>query len=417
VHVPRNVGAALAAVVVVMFAVFALRSGGSGADGLPVVSVSKVVIDQIEGNSGVATVTVVMSLSAQSTSTVTASYATADGTAKISDSDYVATTGTAIFSPGETSQTLAVSVRGDTKLEDYETLKVKLSAPVNAILGNASETVQILNDEKPKLSMANVNKVDEGQSATFKPHLLQRYYQPITLNARTIDGTAVAPGDYDALDAPVTFPAGSNASVATSVHTIADGVPEGAEKLSLAVTGSGVVAGVTKTATITSQLCVASSAPSTYAHVVIVVMENKKYSSVVGAATAPFQTSLAKSCASANHYAQAASPSRPNTYIVPDLCNDSHDCSVAVGDQWLQTYLEPILASTEYLAGSTAVLITYDEYTPLPNMFVSRSARPGTVVTATTSHYALLRTIEDMLGLNPLGQASTATGLRNATGV
>jgi phospholipase C len=290
-------------------------------------------------------------------------------------------------------------------------------------------------------------------------------------------------------------------------------VPEGADKLSLAVTGSGVVAGVTKTATITSQLCVASSAPSTYAHVVIVVMENKKYSSVVGAATAPFQTSLAKSCASANHYAQAASPSRPNyiamtsgntygcegsnadppggcappspslfkqvvdtgrtvrlyaqgmtsncetvshglyavkhnpwpyyaseaslcqqfneplpatldpsnlptlTYIVPDLCNDSHDCSVAVGDQWLQTYLEPILASTEYLAGSTAVLITYDEYTPLPNMFVSRSARPGTVVTATTSHYALLRTIEDMLGLNPLGQASTATGLRNATGV
>ena len=40
------------------------------------------------------------------------------------------------------------------------------------------------------------------------------------------------------------------------------------------------------------------------------------------------------------------------------------------------------------------------------------SVTPGTTVTAATTHYALLRTIEDMLGLSPLGQAATATSLR-----
>jgi len=58
--------------------------------------------------------------------------------------------------------------------------------------------------------------------------------------------------------------------------------------------------------------------------------------------------------------------------------------------------------------------VTYDEYTSLPNVFASQSVSPGTLVTANTSHYGLLRTIEDMLGLSSLGQAATATSLRSA---
>jgi hypothetical protein len=45
-------------------------------------------------------------------------------------------------------------------------------------------------------------------------------------------------------------------------------------------------------------------------------------------------------------------------------------------------------------------------------MFAARSVRPGVVVTANTSHYGFLRTVEDMLGLSPLGNAATATSLR-----
>ena len=101
-------------------------------------------------------------------------------------------------------------------------------------------------------------------------------------------------------------------------------------------------------------------------------------------------------------------------YIAPNLCNDTHDCGVGTGDQWLQSHLQPVLDSAAYQSGSTAVIVTYDEYTSLPNVFASQSVSPGTLVTANTSHYGLLRTIEDMLGLSSLGQAATATSLRSA---
>src|SRR5262249_8777523 len=42
---------------------------------------------------------------------VTVRFATADGTAKVSDSDYVAASGTLTFAPGETSKTITISVK------------------------------------------------------------------------------------------------------------------------------------------------------------------------------------------------------------------------------------------------------------------------------------------------------------------
>ncbi len=43
------------------------------------------------------------------------SFRTVDGTAKTSDSDYVAKTGTLTFAPGETSKTITIEVKGDSK--------------------------------------------------------------------------------------------------------------------------------------------------------------------------------------------------------------------------------------------------------------------------------------------------------------
>jgi Phosphoesterase family/Calx-beta domain len=477
---------------------------------LPVVSLPRATVGQVEGNAGTTTVAITASLSEPASSTVTVNYATVDGTAKLADSDYVAASGTLSFAPGSTSETISVSVVGDTKLEDYQTFGIKIAAPLNAKLGYATGHVEIRNDDKPQLAMAKAKSVVEGQAAVFKPHLVQRYYQPITLNAQTADATATAPGDYTALNAGITFAAGSKSPIPTGIPTIPDTTPEGTERFSLAISGAGVVKSVTRTATI-SGTCIASAPPATYQHVVIIVMENKTYGDVIGNAAAPFQTALSRACATATHYAQAASPSRPNyiamtsgstfgcegsnadppggcippspslfqqvldgggsvrsyvesmssncettshglyavkhnpwpyyaaeaavcaqfdqpmpgtldvnnlptlTYLVPNLCNDTHDCSVATGDQWLQTRLAPILDSAAFQNGSTALIISYDEYTNLPNVFASRSVRPGTAVTANTSHYGLLRTLEDMLGLAPLGQAATATSLRSAT--
>jgi hypothetical protein len=101
-------------------------------------------------------------------------------------------------------------------------------------------------------------------------------------------------------------------------------------------------------------------------------------------------------------------------FVSPDLCDDTHDCSVATGDDYLKTLLTPILASSTYRAGKTAVIVVYDEFTPLPNVLMSKSVRPGTTITTPVTHNLLLHTVESMLGLPWL----VGTGdLRDASGL
>jgi hypothetical protein len=100
-------------------------------------------------------------------------------------------------------------------------------------------------------------------------------------------------------------------------------------------------------------------------------------------------------------------------FVSPDLCDDTHDCSVATGDAYLEKLLTPILESSSYRAGKTAVIVVYDEYTPLPNVLMSKSVRPGTITTRVT-HNLLLHTVESMLGLPWLvgsGDLRSSSGL------
>ena len=48
------------------------------------------------------------------------SFRTVNGTATTSDSDYVAKTGTLTFAPGETTKTITIEVKGDSKKEANE---------------------------------------------------------------------------------------------------------------------------------------------------------------------------------------------------------------------------------------------------------------------------------------------------------
>ena len=61
-----------------------------------------------------------VTLSAAYDQAVTMSFATANGTAKTSDSDYIAKTGTLTFAPGETTKTITIEVKGDSKKEANE---------------------------------------------------------------------------------------------------------------------------------------------------------------------------------------------------------------------------------------------------------------------------------------------------------
>jgi hypothetical protein len=105
------------------------------------------------------------------------------------------------------------------------------------------------------------------------------------------------------------------------------------------------------------------------------------------------------------------------TSITPNICDDMHDCSVATGDQWLATWVPQILATASYRAGATALFIVWDEPTPVANVVVAPSVKPGTVAGAPVSHYSLLRATEEMLGLPLLGQAAGAVSLRAVFGI
>src|SRR4051794_31641252 len=47
--------------------------------------------------------------------------------------------------------------------------------------------------------------------------------------------------------------------------------------------------------------------------------------------------------------------------LVPNLCHDAHDCSLATADSWLRTWMRVIMAGPDYRAGHLAVVITFDE--------------------------------------------------------
>ena len=101
-----------------------------------------------EGNSGTQVMTFTVTLSAAYDQAVTINFATADGTAKASDNDYVATSGTLTFAPGQTTKTFTVTIKGDTKKEADEFFYVRLNgASSNALIDIGYGYGNILNDD------------------------------------------------------------------------------------------------------------------------------------------------------------------------------------------------------------------------------------------------------------------------------
>src|SRR5213075_1704477 len=85
------------------------------------------------------------------------------------------------------------------------------------------------------------------------------------------------------------------------------------------------------------------------------------------------------------------------SFVTPDLCNDTHDCTVDVGDAWLQQWVPMIVDSPTYQEGRTAVFVVWDEPTPMPLLVVSPSTPSGSKAAEPFDHYSLLRTTEELL--------------------
>jgi Calx-beta domain len=120
---------------------------GTIMDDEPRISISDV--SKKEGRRGQTTLfTFTVTLSAAYDQAVTMSFKTTDGTAKTSDQDYVAKTGTITFNPGETTKTITISVIGDSKREADETFLIDLTGlSTNGLFTKSRGVGTILNDD------------------------------------------------------------------------------------------------------------------------------------------------------------------------------------------------------------------------------------------------------------------------------
>lgn len=93
-------------------------------------------------------------------------------------------------------------------------------------------------------------------------------------------------------------------------------------------------------------------------------------------------------------------------FISPDMCNNTHDCPVRAGDDWLSREVPKILAAPAFSSTNSLLVVTYDEGSRASNhiftVFAGPAARRGYVSDTRCTHYSLLRTIEDAWGLDPL---------------
>lgn len=100
------------------------------------------------------------------------------------------------------------------------------------------------------------------------------------------------------------------------------------------------------------------------------------------------------------------------SFVIPNLCNDMHDCSIATGDNWLSSHIDTYVnwAKTH----NSLLILTWDENDNLAEgnqvitLFVGANINAGAYAER-IDHYRVLRTLEDMYGLAPLGNASATT--------
>ncbi len=130
--------------------------------------------------------------------------------------------------------------------------------------------------------------------------------------------------------------------------------------------------------------------------------------------TACRQDDIPMGSATAGNFINALNDNKLPTYslLAPNLCDDTHDCGVSTGDQFLSALLPRIFSSRAYRSQTTAVFVVWDEDTDIPDIVIAPSVIPGTTTSTAVSHYGLLRATEEMLGLPLLGDAARATSLR-----
>lgn len=104
--------------------------------------------------------------------------------------------------------------------------------------------------------------------------------------------------------------------------------------------------------------------------------------------------------------------------VVPNMCNDMHDCSTTVGDTWMKQHLPAIMKWNA--AHDGLLIVTWDEAAPdsdgtnhIATLLIGPMIKPGRY-DQHIDHDDVLRTVEQIYGLPCI---ANACGKRGITGV
>ncbi|HEX8872208.1 MAG TPA: alkaline phosphatase family protein [Candidatus Acidoferrum sp.] len=108
------------------------------------------------------------------------------------------------------------------------------------------------------------------------------------------------------------------------------------------------------------------------------------------------------------------------SFIVPNLCNDAHDCSLGTSDAWLKTNIDPLIQSPQFQKDGLLIIV-FDEADTLDftsggghvaAIIVSPLAKRGYKSIAFYQHQSVLRLTLEGLGVTKLpGDAATAPAM------
>lgn len=108
--------------------------------------------------------------------------------------------------------------------------------------------------------------------------------------------------------------------------------------------------------------------------------------------------------------------------LIPNQCNDAHNCSLSVADGWLKARLPTVLASSDFTSGRLTVVVTFDEddrntsTNQILTVVMNAGMTKHGAVTTNLSLYSLTGYYEHVLGAPLLRKAvagfSTAFGLQ-----
>jgi hypothetical protein len=107
--------------------------------------------------------------------------------------------------------------------------------------------------------------------------------------------------------------------------------------------------------------------------------------------------------------------------LIPDLCNDAHDCQLSIADSWLRGWLGPLTAGQDFRSGRLAIVVTFDEDDRHAGNNILTAVLyvglHGKTVTEHLDHLALSHSVSRLVGAPPLRDAAKSPDFLGAFGL